>query len=308
MKKLILIALLFLPLLCRSDFALQVTTNGVLATNGSPRSTNFFDANIVRLLTALSNSSPARLFIVDMSTNNPFVIIPRKTGSNWLLAGSAEIFEGAISTNLNHRGSLKIRPDGGTLAQIIFDDVWNFYSLTNTFALENVDTGDLLIRFEQGGNTVIPAPLVVSNDATIYGAITGNSVNANGGSLGAMTVVGTNNLNGTVLTLAGTYSSLVDSPGNNTAIDIGTNTVVEMSGSTQTANICSFAARDVGLEFKIIVSGATNVVIVNNSGAEGTTTRRITTGTGASLTLTNNPVWAKFRKRSAGYLLLEHSN
>jgi hypothetical protein len=47
---------------------------------------------------------------------------------------------------------------------------------------------------------------------------------------------------------------------------------------------------------------------VNQSGSEGTAALRITTGTGGNITQTNNPAWARFRKRSGDWLVLERSN
>jgi hypothetical protein len=121
------------------------------------------------------------------------------------------------------------------------------------------------------------------------------------------TLLGTNTVNGSEIHVAGTYTALVTSPGNNTAIDISTNTVIEMSGAGGIVNICSFASRPAGLEFRVLFSGAVTNKIVENSGAEGDTTRRIYTGVG-DVNLTNTYSWAKFRRISAGYLLLEHSN
>jgi hypothetical protein len=119
---------------------------------------------------------------------------------------------------------------------------------------------------------------------------------------------GTNDWNGDLSVTSHAYSSVVNRPGANTAIPIGTNMTVELSGATAFADIHSFENRRAGYEFTAIFSGQVTNVIVNQSGSEGTAALRITTGTGGNITQTNNPAWARFRKRSGDWLVLERSN
>lgn len=126
------------------------------------------------------------------------------------------------------------------------------------------------------------------------------------GAVTNLVVKGTNQLDGSVAVTAGTYTSLVDAPGVNKQINL-TRATMELSGGSAVTEIHGFNTNSVGIEVLCIFSGAVSNVLVNNSGSEGTTANRIKTGTGGNIVQTNQPAWARFRKRSTDWLLLDYS-
>lgn len=121
----------------------------------------------------------------------------------------------------------------------------------------------------------------------------------------------TNYLTGNLIIVSSSYNSLVDSPGENKAIDFPTNDIVEFSGASAIADLHSFATRPNGTRLRGWFSGAVTNRLVINSGSEGTTTRRIYDGkggTGRYINMTNSPSWADFEKRSSGWFVTAHSD
>lgn len=116
-----------------------------------------------------------------------------------------------------------------------------------------------------------------------------------------LTATGTNHIAGDLS--FGRYSNTSIVNGNNAGIVIGTNVIVELSGGTTIAQYAGFVASRDGDERIVRMSGpVTNIVVNEVDGTwstDGTAARRIVTGTGASLALTNNPSWIRMIYRSA---------
>lgn len=126
-----------------------------------------------------------------------------------------------------------------------------------------------------------------------------------------LTVAGTNKWQGDLSYSRYSNSGIIN--GNNSGILIGTNVVVELSGGTTIAQYAGFVASRDG-DYRIVrMSGAvTNVIVDANDpiwSPDGTAARRITTGTGGALLLTNQPSWIKmmYRTASTSWEVLDHS-
>ena len=115
------------------------------------------------------------------------------------------------------------------------------------------------------------------------------------------TLTGTNHISGDLS--FGRYSNTSIVNGNNAGIVIGTNVIVELSGGTTIAQYAGFSASRDGDERYIRMSGPVTNIIVNEVdvtwSTDGTAARRIVTGTGASLALTNAPSWMRIIYRAA---------
>lgn len=115
------------------------------------------------------------------------------------------------------------------------------------------------------------------------------------------TLTGTNHISGDLS--FGRYSNTSIVNGNNAGIVIGTNVIVELSGGTTIAQYAGFTASRDGDERIVRMSGpVTNIVVNEVDGTwstDGTAARRIVTGTGASLYLTNTPSWLRMIYRAA---------
>lgn len=112
------------------------------------------------------------------------------------------------------------------------------------------------------------------------------------GSQSNTTFRGTNVINGTVGYTSRAITSLVN--GNNGPINLGTNTILRLSGATTIAALCSFEAAEDGAWKKVVVAGSITNIVANESGFDGTVSRRILTGTGGDVAFTNNPITLEF--------------
>jgi hypothetical protein len=122
------------------------------------------------------------------------------------------------------------------------------------------------------------------------------------------TFLGTNNWEGDwAFGTIAEYDGLVDRPGVNQNIPIGNTVYKDLSGASAISDIHGFESNRVGLVFYIIVSGSVSNVLIHNSGSVSDTTLRLNTGTGGDIVQTNQPAWAKFRRRATDYLLMEYS-
>lgn len=77
--------------------------------------------------------------------------------------------------------------------------------------------------------------------------------------------------------------------GNNAGVVLGTNTYIRLSGATTIATIAGFAAETDGATHKLTITGAATNILANQSGIDPVAANRIVTGTGADITLINNP-------------------
>jgi hypothetical protein len=117
---------------------------------------------------------------------------------------------------------------------------------------------------------------------------------------------GTNIWHGDLSVTSHTYTSLVN--GDNSNVEIGTNYMAQLSGGTTTVNLHSFGLKREGIIVDVYLTGATNYVIYNESGTEGTATRRIVTGTGGNLTLTNAPSFLRVYRGPTRWYVMSRSN
>lgn len=112
------------------------------------------------------------------------------------------------------------------------------------------------------------------------------------------TFKGTNVINGRVDFTSRANSALANNSANSGVV-LGTNTYVRLSGATDFQALSGFVAEQDGSYHIVQFSGAKTNVIVNEVNspdfvADPTAANRITTGTGANLYLTNNPVVLQF--------------
>lgn len=175
--------------------------------------------------------------------------------------------------------------------------VWGIDSSTNELNITSAAKNFISLNLTSGVVHLGDSELTVVPLAPIVGGVLTNTAFA-----------GTNVWNGDVAFTAGTYSSLVNSPGENKNIDIPTNRVIRFSGGSAIADIHSFAARFEGLEFDAEFTGAITNRLIHNSGAEGATARRLHSPTGGDIIQTNQPATATFRKRSGDWLIVRWSN
>jgi hypothetical protein len=210
-----------------------------------------------------------------------------------------------VSTQIVSYGAVKINTNAnsGVAASILLDSVYSFFAAGNYVGIENVDTGQQMLRIEYGGNTVIPAPLVASNGVTAYtNALTGNNLTNS-------VIRGTNVWNGSVIYTPRANSGLAN--GFNSGIILGTNVYVQLSGPSGLYTNVGFAAEPSGSYHIVrLAMPAANVTIRNNDGLEATAENRITTGTGGELVLTNNPAWLKviYDGTSSRWQVIDRSN
>jgi len=105
---------------------------------------------------------------------------------------------------------------------------------------------------------------------------------------------GTNTVKGSLAYSPGFITTLAN--GNNRLV-VGTNAYLRASGMTTTGGIISMAKDasgtppEDGFICVIRIQGQTSLTIANESGSEATASLRITTGTGGTLTSTNNPAY-----------------
>jgi hypothetical protein len=149
----------------------------------------------------------------------------------------------------------------------------SFAQYDNSFAWGNGINTTKTNQFRIGGTSnevFIPGTIVAGS--IINSALTGNTT-----------------ISGSITLPRRTAATLVN--GNNSQILLGTNPIVALSGASGTANICSFLGGTADVLYRIKLSGGTNYLIVNESGADSTAANRIKTGTPGDVLLTNSTTW-----------------
>lgn len=123
--------------------------------------------------------------------------------------------------------------------------------------------------------------------------VAGTNLTLNGVTTTNTQTYGTNFHNGSTGYNPGYVSSLVN--GNNSGIELGTNTIVLLSGASTYCELAGFKIKEGGRVYRLRLEGAATNYIVNFTGSSRSTDavsgQRIETGTGGDLTLTNNPAW-----------------
>lgn len=133
----------------------------------------------------------------------------------------------------------------------------------------------------------------VANNQVIIGG-TSQTVTIGGPIVGATTtnttLRGTNVINGRIDYTSRANTGLAN--GNNAGVVLGTNVFLRLSGPTGNYTLNGFAAEQDG-SFHILEldNPTSSITVANNSGTDPTAANRITTGTGADVTITNNPAF-----------------
>lgn len=152
------------------------------------------------------------------------------------------------------------------------------YSNSVALGANSSATAHFQIRLGSSTHTTsIPGNLEVSGKSQ-FGTITNS------------TLTGTNVINGRVDYTSRANTSLAN--GNNAGIVLGTNVFIRLSGPSASYTLNGFAAEQDG-SFHILEldNPASSITVANNSGTDPTAANRITTGTGADVTITNNPAF-----------------
>lgn len=198
----------------------------------------------------------------------------------------------ADATNTDFYGYVKIHTNdvAGAAASILLDDYWTLYGIAGReVGIENSDTGDILVRFEAGGNTVIPSPLVVSNTITSIHGVAAPTNTLNYNALSNTLAKGTNVIDGRLDFTAGARSI---GNGYNAATVLGSNVIVELSGATGPATNAGFKAPG-GPAFHIVqvANPARNYTLLYNSGLDAAGNKILTghTNVDALVNFTNDP-------------------
>jgi hypothetical protein len=283
--------------------ATQIVKNKIL-TNSTVQGGSASNVTLVNIATASGTIG---------SLTNGILQSTKLTNASGTLNGievSNAIVQSLVVTNPTAYGSVSVNESTGNLGYASLGAlVWYWVADTNgAFWLENTDNGDVPFRLSasSGGGTTFTLPLAVSNSASITLGLTASNVVAQtelvatNVSIGA----GTNYWRGDISVSPRLYTSLVN--GDNTDLDYGTNAAIYASGGTTTVNLHSFVEGRTYQRFRMRMSGATNHIIFNESGTEGTAGRRITTGTGGNLTLTNQPTWAEFEYTGSRWEVVSH--
>jgi hypothetical protein len=218
---------------------------------------------------------------------------------------------------------------GGRI-RIFAEETFTDSSGASSMRFETTPTGGsatiVRLRIQPDGSVII------SNSVTIYGtnytsaqvttnltALSGSISNTLFTTLAGTnfqardaTLTGSNKINGDLSFDRFINSTMIN--GNNSGILIGTNVIVELSGATTIAQYAGFTASRDG-DFRLVrASGAvTNILVDANDivwSPDGTAARRMVTGTGGAIVMTNNPSWWKmlYRGASSRWEIMDHSN
>jgi hypothetical protein len=232
------------------------------------------------------------------ATNLAIVNSPSITATNaQIIAGDVTTLTASQSylTNVTAYSPVRVEaPSGSTTAAISFVSTFELgYDAAGagSFYMQNSDTGDLMLRMEYGGNTVLTSPTIISNHLSVRTNFTANgsaTLQAGVTATNAATF-GTNKIAARVDFTSRANTALAN--GNNSGVILGSNVYVRISGPSAAYTNAGWAAEFDGsfhvLQFDNPVN---NMTILDNSGLDATAANRIRTGTGAALNFTNNPV------------------
>lgn len=236
--------------------------------------------------TAASNYTTAVGYAANAGAENATAL-----GANSIAAGEGSVAVGSGASTAFYGGTVVGSGSEANeyLASVFGPLAYSAYSNSTAIGTGATTTTNNQVRLGTSSDTVsIPGIL------SVEGAIT----NA--------TVKGTNYVSGSLAATAHTYSSLVI--GDNSNLELGTNLFVTLSGAAGAVTIHSFGVKEPGRIVFVEVTGATSVTLPNNSGTESTdATRRITTGTGGSIVMTNDPATFILRRTSNRWQLWSHS-
>lgn len=163
---------------------------------------------------------------------------------------------------------------------------------SGAFYIQNVDSGDTMLRMEYGGNNVFTAPTIISNHLTTVSNFTASSIDIQTGFRITNGVTsGTNKVDARLDFTSRANTALAN--GNNSGIVLGSNVYVRLSGASAAFTNAGFVAEQDG-SFHIlqIENPANNMTLLDASGLEATTANRLllSGASGGQLNFTNNPV------------------
>ncbi len=286
-------------------FTVSTDTNGVLKVVTEGRSTNFFDANMLFLLRSLSNNANARIYIVDYSTNNPDVFIPRKSATNWF--GKNWTFDGLTATNFSSpgSGSFSIKVGAAATASGTFSVGLGYSGIATSngaIAINSISSEVGSLSFGDGdtvasgvNSVAFPSSATASGINSMAIGYFSDSSFDNSVALGASAAATAVNqirlgtadehvsIPGRLESASGFITSIVDSNtlygtlelkagsvstlvnGNNAGIILSTNSLVELSGGTTISQIAGFAASRDGDTRLLRFTGAITNIVVNEA-------------------------------------------
>lgn len=284
---------------------------------------------------AFAASSPALTNHVGLSTAQTVTGAKIFSGANTYSNANQKIVGGQISNAVNSSftasdtthvpiliqevsstatNALEVRDASGTI-RFSVDPAGD---LTTGFIIGNIiiSSGGIASTFVSTGglfvtNTINTSGLA-ANGALITSLSAGDTVITNGlqviGLQTNLNTTGTNVLLGSFQFPRANNTSLAN--GGNASINIGTNVNVFISGPSAAFSTDGIAGGLNGQIVELTSRIGQTWTIPNESGFDATPGNRIQTGTGATITITNNPAWAEFKYDStaARWILRAHSN
>lgn len=145
----------------------------------------------------------------------------------------------------------------------------------------NLTTGNISTNRFNGATDA--TPFTFWRGDGVWSGLTGTGTN--------LTLVGTNTLNGQILIPQYANNSLAN--GNNAAVSIGTNSYVKVSGPSAAFSINGIAGGAAGRVVLLQNSTGQAMTLANDSGVDPTAANRIYTGSGADISITNNPAMVR---------------
>jgi hypothetical protein len=209
------------------------------------------------------------------------------TGTNVSLSdGSAY---GTSLSNVFAQDVFYIDVVNGTYASLLIDRTWNLAGTsTGDLFIENVDTGDVPVRFNP--DTRFMNPVTVSNTLTVDRAFTSSNVTARTALIATnISAGGTNIIHGSLAFTSRDNTTLAN--GFNAAVVLGTNVDVRLSGPSGAYTNAGFALAPSGntVYFLTIDNPGLSFALLHESGLDAAA-NRIITDTGAPLHSTNRTV------------------
>lgn len=270
----------------------------VIASNGSAL-VPFIDASTNRIG---SNSTALAHFVSLQGTQtlaNKTLTAPTINSGY----GTNQAIDKANLTNANMRGTSV----GFNATRLLLESAK--LQVDNGSYVTNTDTGEY---WKFGDADTQPAHASEIADLTTYAdgidaILSATKANNTNASIRGLTVErGTNYWKGNAIYEAFQHGSIVN--GDNADIPIGTNVLIRLSGASGVKNFHGFLEGYEGQKIEVVFEDGGTNWIYNSSGSEGTATRRILTGTGANVGLTNTFASAIFRYISGRWIMGERTN
>jgi hypothetical protein len=250
-------------------------------TNGAIKGATLYDNVAVRLSGALSN-------IVAQAFQSTNVTV---WGSLYFGDTSSGVANAWIMRQVN-ASHLEIYNDDALSSPLV---------ITNNSGIYRIDIGTGAV----GEVIRIFSTLVAGN---VYAqTISSHNAYLTNAAIRDATVTGTNILNGRLALTRRENSSPVN--GDNAGVILGTNVTISITGPTTIGAYAGFASEPSDTWHLVRFSGAVTNLIRNQSGLDATAANRIITGTGADLSLTNEPSWIQmiYNGSSSRWEVIAHS-